>query len=87
MISYLDETANLIVNKDVIDLLNKARENPDVAKYLGKSTDDIARTILGLHDISPAMQKLNKAGTALSALAIIPSTTVMAMSAVTTLAR
>jgi hypothetical protein len=34
MTSYLDEVANLTVNKDTIDLMNKARENKDINKYI-----------------------------------------------------
>ncbi len=46
MLSYIDETAQLIKNKDVTDLVNKAHQSsPELGKYLG-NTDSIVRTML-----------------------------------------
>lgn len=46
MISYLDEVAQLVVNKDVVDTLNNARKTQEISKYIGKDVDGVARTIL-----------------------------------------
>ena len=89
MLSYLDETGQLVMNKETVDLINNARwkDNSSINKYIWNEANQFAKTILWLHDISKSWKLFWKASWWLWATTIIWNVPLIATSWLTTTTR